>query len=499
MVTPVTDKSSAPGRAAAGASPAQAPREQVRSEPPRGKARPEPLHEQVRSEPPREQARSDSPRGKARPEPLYEQLPARGRRKVLDHDAVASNQRSRLIGAMIAAVAEHGYRNATLAQLVALAGVSKRAFHEQFGTKQAYFLATYDAIVDNAVRRIRLAYDSGDGWQAKLRGAFAAYTDEVVEEPDAARLVLVEALGAGPAAMARMGRTRLIFEKIIGASFAEAPDGAPPPLVVKGIVCGVERITRQRLLAGEVAELPALADQLTAWALSYRSGRASALVATSSGTEHRAPAQCCPRPATENERARILRCAAQSAAASGYDRLTPARIALGAGVGEARFHELFRDTEQCFLDAIDRLGLEALVCAARAFRDGEQGVAGIHRGIAALMTHLATHPVLLRVAFVEIFALGPTSVGRRERLLNQYTQHLMQVLPAPRASSRLTADASVGAVWGIIHHYVTHGAAHLLPGLADQVTYIALAPVIGGDAAAQSLRRLGGDRRSSPR
>jgi hypothetical protein len=62
------------------------------------------------------------------------------------------------------------------------------------------------------------------------------------------RVALVEVLAAGPAALARMRRTRLIFEQLVNASFSEAPDdGALPPLVAKGIVCGVERITSQRL------------------------------------------------------------------------------------------------------------------------------------------------------------------------------------------------------------------------------------------------------------
>ena len=95
------------------------------------------------------------------------------------------------------------------------------------------------------------AYRSEGDWQARLRAGFAAYAAEVVDEPKAARLVLVEVLGAGPAALARMRRTRLIFEQVVSASFSEAPDGVTlPPLIAKGIVCGVERITRQWLLAG---------------------------------------------------------------------------------------------------------------------------------------------------------------------------------------------------------------------------------------------------------
>jgi AcrR family transcriptional regulator len=421
----------------------------------------------------------------ARPEPLYVKLHPGP--SGLGHDAVAGNQRSRLIGAMIEEVAERGYAGATLARLVALAGVSKRAFHEQFGTKEAYFLATYDAIVANAVRRIGVAYRSEGDWRARLRAAFDAYASVVVEEPNAAGLVLVEALGAGPAALARMQRTRLIFEQMVSVSFSEAPGGVMlPPLIAKGIVCGAERITRRVLLTGDVRELPALAEELLTWALGYRSPAAAGLAAPSPAAsfarcDGRAPRGT--RARGENDWARILQCAAQIAAVKGYSQLSPARIALEAGVTEARFDELFQGAEQCFLDALDRLGLETLVCAGRAFQSG--GLAGMHRAIAAIMRHIATDPVLVQVAFVEVFALGPAGIQRHERLLGQFTTELTRGLPRSPAPSRPAAEASVGAVWGIIHDHVTRGAAHLLPGLADYVTYIVLCPVIGGEAAVE--------------
>jgi len=49
----------------------------------------------------------------------------------------------------------------------------------------------------------------------------------------------------------------------------------------------------------------------------------------------------------------------------------------------------------------------------------------------------------------------------------------------------LVAEASVGAIWGLSR--LTRGATQLLPGLADYATYIALAPVIGGEAAVQVI------------
>ena len=198
------------------------------------------------------------------------------------------------------------------------------------------------------------------------------------------------------------------------------------------------------------------------------------------------PRRGCPRGSGEGDWARLLRCAAQIAATSGYAQLSPSRIAREAGVAEARFDELFESSEQCFLDALDRLSLEALVSATRAAQRTE-GLAVVHAGIAALLRHIATSPVLVQVAFVEIFALGPAGIERRERLLGQFTDQLMRGLPQSRAPSRLAAEASIGAVWGILHHHVTRGATHLLPGLASYATYIALAPVIGGEAAAEVI------------
>ena len=418
-------------------------------------------------------------------EPLYVRLPA-GRRKAngLDsngrrRDEVAADQRRRLQRAMIEAVAAHGYAATTTRGLSKLAGVSKEHMYKQFPGKESYFLATYDTIVERGVERIGAAYRSPGAWQAKLRAAFDAYAAEVVAEPGAAQLALVEVLGAGPVALARMRGTRLISERIVSASFSEAPDGvALPPLIVKGIVCGIERITRHLLLAGGVQELPALADELLAWALSYRSPAAAALAA-----HHEAPVRCWPPARVENDRARILRCAAQIAAVKGYAQLSPARIACDAGVTEARFDELFESAEECFLDALDRLGLETLVCAASASRSSEDRLAGVHRGIVALMEHVASNPVLVGVAFVEIFAVGPAGIKRRHRLLGQFTDLLARSVPRSQRPSDLVGEASIGAILGIVHHHVTRGATHRLPGLADYATYLALAPVIGGEAA----------------
>jgi AcrR family transcriptional regulator len=413
----------------------------------------------------------------------------------LSRSEVLKNQRTRLYEATVELTATVGYRAMTIKAVCALAGVSRRTFYDLFtaagqrSPKEACFLDAYDFVVGRAAGRINLAYRGERDPERRLCRAFEQFAREVLNEPATARVALVEVLGAGPVALARMQRTRLTFEQMIGASLAQGPDGVIlPPLLVKGIVCGIERITRQLLLAGEVEKLPALADRLLDWVLSYRCRAPADLEGIGSCRRRAGPTQAAPRARMGNDRARILCCAAQIAAVNGYGRLSPARIARAAEVPEARFEEFFESSEQCFLDALDRLGLEALVCVARAAQSSDDRLVGLHRGIVALMSHIASDPVLVRVAFVEIFAVGPAGIQRRERLLGQFSELLVKGLPQPAQRTSPATEASVGAIWGIVHHEVTRGTARRLPDLADYATYLALAPAIGGEAALEVIR-----------
>ena len=67
--------------------------------------------------------RVPSPSGKA----LFPVLPLG--RQVMSPDHNAFNQRARLRGALVAAVAQNGYAGTTIKQLVSLAGVSRTTFY----------------------------------------------------------------------------------------------------------------------------------------------------------------------------------------------------------------------------------------------------------------------------------------------------------------------------------------------------------------------------------
>lgn len=105
----------------------------------------------------------------------------------------------------------------------------------------------------------------------------------------------------------------------------------------------------------------------------------------------------------------------------------------------------------------------------------------------ALMGHVANDPVLQRVAFVEVFAVGSAAIEHREALLHKFNELLITRVPEPLRPSNVTVEAIIGAIWGIVHQHVTQGTAHLLPALAGHLSYLALAPAVGADTAVRVI------------
>jgi AcrR family transcriptional regulator len=207
-----------------------------------------------------------------RMEPLYPKL--RPGPRTSTAQSVASNQRARLYGAMIELVALRGYARSTVSELCALAGVSKRTMYERFpGGKEQCFLATYDILVHRAqmnilggeAPRTGPAEPAGRAEPAGPRlglGELAeAFAREVIGYPNAAWLVLVEALGAGPEGpqlSERVERTRCVVERVLSHSLrvgADAPAPARSPL--RAIVVEGTRLLRRRLREGRVERLEA--------------------------------------------------------------------------------------------------------------------------------------------------------------------------------------------------------------------------------------------------
>ena len=410
------------------------------------------------------------------PQPSYPQL--RPRRKGLSRELVARHQRARLYAAMIDIVAERGYAATTVSELCARAGVSKRTIYDQFASKEAFFLTTYDQVVLRTIKRVGDAYRSEQDWFRSLGRAFEALVAEILTQPQAARLVLIEARDAGPGALAATERVNRTFEQMLAASLRQAPDGvAIPRPIITGIVGGIARVMRRRLLDGHVHQ--ALAEQLLHWALTYRCAAALQLRFDHAGggrchvldADGRAQAQ-------DAERRRILRATTRLAAQHGYGELTVARILEHAQVSDKCFFDRFPNSEQCFKQALAGGARQANAEVSAALAEGDWVIA-VQRAVRALLAHLECHPDLAQIAFVEALNGGSDCAGCSEALIEESLSLIAQRMPHDRRPSGQVRQAITGAVWELIHQRVARGYSTRLSQISEYVSYLVLAPVIG--------------------
>lgn len=412
---------------------------------------------------------------------------------------VAAHQRARIHEAMIELVSEREYVAVTIRDLAQLASVSTRTFYDRFGGKDECLLSTYGLVMRSLTERVFTAQRNGRNWEEQVRLTFSALAQELANEPKAARLALVEAFAAGPTALERMRRDSAVLEAMARAGFAGAPDGIQmPPLVVKGIVAGARRVACARLLAGRERELPGLSDDLMLWALSFRSEATSRLELFDRRSS-RHPEKGLAGPGNRNagtlssqllgdERALILAATARLAASRGYLQLSARDIRAAAGVSRKSLDAHFDGVTHCFLASLELLVKQTLMRALRQGETADTWPGGLHRALVAFCTSVARDPAFARLGFIEVFAPGTPGIRFRARLIAAVADRLRRSAPLGQQPSELAAEASVGAVLGILQHHIAAGRASQLPRLAPLLSFLMVAPAIGAPAAVDAIR-----------
>jgi AcrR family transcriptional regulator len=188
----------------------------------------------------------------------------------LPGDLVRAIQRERLLVGMLRAVSEHGYRLTNVQDVIERAGVSRPTFYEHFSNKDDCFLAAYDTCAERLRDQIaEAAAQGGDIWRDRLRGGFGALLTFAAAEPEAARVVIVEARAATPDAALRRIALLDHFAGCIDTKVRELlPAGtAHSPITASGVVGGVESLLYARLNKGQMDDLPALLPSLMYFAV----------------------------------------------------------------------------------------------------------------------------------------------------------------------------------------------------------------------------------------
>jgi AcrR family transcriptional regulator len=444
------------------------------------------------------------PRRATRPRP-------RTREEVLD------DQRLRLIRAVIDVVGAKGYRVTTVADVIALAGVSRKTFYEHFANKQECLFAAFDFVSERVVERLRRAHSETAGWPERVEAAIRALFEGAVENPGAVRLAMLEIGAAGPAGIERRERSTERYEQFIYDAVALAPDGgAISPPAVRAIVGGLTRVLTHRVLRGEHKRLLAQTPDLVNWAVSYyptphailepRLGQRFQTDTKTALGGGRAPGTLARHALLTNrrglprgdqnvsrsfvihsQRERILDAVANLTAREGYAELKVERIAEQAAVSLNAFYEHFADKEDAFLVAYEVGHAKGLSIVEHAYMSEPDWRLGIRAGISALFDFLATEPSFAHIALVDALTATPLTAERSSAGVSSFARMLVPArteAPGQSTPATVTIEAIAGGIFELCLSRSLQGRVRELPELTPAATYIALAPFIGGEEAA---------------
>jgi AcrR family transcriptional regulator len=198
----------------------------------------------------------------------------RTRRERRSPEDVASWQRHRMLTAMVAAVAEKGYTNMAVADVVQRARVSRATFYEQFEDKTDCFVAAFHWCVDQFVELLRERNPPGPPARQRLHILLATYLGEMAEFPEGARVCLVEMYAVGPQAALHRRQIQLDFVELLQELHADlaAAGEAVRPLDVfdfEALVGAISSLATNKIAAGEAADLPKLLAPLETFVLNH--------------------------------------------------------------------------------------------------------------------------------------------------------------------------------------------------------------------------------------
>jgi AcrR family transcriptional regulator len=201
----------------------------------------------------------------------------------LPREFVVKNQRDRLASGIISTVAERGYNETTITQIVEAAGVSRRTFYTYFSSKEECYVDTWELISNFITEVAAEAAQQESSWPAKVRARLEATLGTFASNPDLARFMLIAPTRAGNdiADRYRVGMVRALGDLTDGMP-KKAQARRPSKAVELALVGGSITLISRKVEAGEGEDLSSLLPDLTELILAPYLGREEAARAANS-------------------------------------------------------------------------------------------------------------------------------------------------------------------------------------------------------------------------
>jgi AcrR family transcriptional regulator len=395
-------------------------------------------------------------------------------------EEVEANQRERLFGAMVAAVAEHGYEKTRVADLLELSGISRNTFYKHFDNKQDCFLATMDAVLNVSGEWILATYRNHDGpWDERLAVAVETLTRSIAAAPAVARLYYVESYAAGPEALAKLDQTAEDLTDLAMQALGQSSEHAGMPRdLVRAILHGIRRVIQTRVRTGHEAELVEDGPDLLRWALSYRPPPRPL-------RRPKAPPGSIALPPRDGQdpRERILTAVIELMAEKGYQALTITDLAQRAAVSLTTFYDRFDGKEDVVVAALRRSSSRLFEATAPVYEAEPDWPHAIGAAMHAFFALLASERPFAQFGGVDVHSGSRLVVDVRDRLLRAGQALIAEGYRERPGATRIAGEAIAASIDALVFHHLTRKGAEHIYELAPRAVYLTLVPFVGPDEA----------------
>ncbi|MFD1577138.1 TetR/AcrR family transcriptional regulator [Ramlibacter ginsenosidimutans] len=173
----------------------------------------------------------------------------------LESEPGVHEHRGRLLEGMAIAVAQKGYADTTIADIVREASVSRRTFYEYFATKADCLVALYEAASHNALKVLRAAIAQPHAWEQRVEDALRAYLECMASNPVLMRTLFVEILHLGAEGLAARRR---VNQEIAEYMLEVVGRDKVTPQLAMAVVGGIHELVLQAIEEGRVERLAEL-------------------------------------------------------------------------------------------------------------------------------------------------------------------------------------------------------------------------------------------------
>jgi AcrR family transcriptional regulator len=417
---------------------------------------------------------------------------------------------------MVELSTQGGYHEVSITELCSHAGVSSESFYEQFQGKEECFLAAYLACAERVFGRMRAAVADGE-WSEAAPLALGELLSGLERDPDAGRLLFIEALGGGPLIRAERERVLLEFERGAEQLLERTPRGKSVDVPLVAVIGALRHVISRDLRTHSEDRLPARLQDGLIWLSSYAVAAGAPPWSTSPAAlfevthEHAPSAAWAPEtlpPGTHglsaamiarSQRTRLIFATAEVMMDGGYQSAKISDIVARARVARSVFYQCFASKEEAFLEAQQHPTQYILDRCVDAYFSGNEWPQRIWRCLETLLALISENPAISHLRLVECYAAGPAAIRRAEEITRSFTiflaegyRYRVQAASLPRLSSRAIA----GAIFEIVRRQVERRELATLPAHLPQLAYIAIAPFAGAQEAIALVEEMKGRERA---